>query len=99
MGAKQSKVKENSEKMELPPAYNPFTVRTLKATDAPKFEWTNTQCREWIYASLVDLCGNSEQAALAKLVKCEFNGCGVNLWVSPIPLIDLAGDENRRKIR
>ena len=69
-----------------PPAYEEVVKilekavkRSIRGTDAPKYDWTNAECREWICAVLVEKCGRTEDYAREKGEK--FDGCGPNLWL------------------
>ena len=61
-----------------PPSYEEIAKDQTQATDTPKYEWNNSECRDWIYAVLVEKCERSR--AYAEKAN-QFYGCGPNLWI------------------
>lgn len=59
-----------------------------KATDPPRWDWTNTQCREWLTEVLVYYCNQTRRVAAGNAKACMAGGFGPtlfkhshNLWV------------------
>lgn len=72
--------KSNPQNEQDPPTY--FEVvygqYKIKATDTPRWKWTQPQCRAWLVATLTTSLGNSEMEALRKAE--TFVGSGPYMW-------------------
>jgi hypothetical protein len=68
-----------------PPSYDETTNAmatppTICASDTPKWRWTRSQCREWIYAVLTEYCERDKFSAQQRASK--FEGFGANLYMT-----------------
>ncbi len=64
---------------------NPLTrlfEQKIRATDTPKWRWTQSQCREWIAAVLMTYLEYSPCDAATTAGK--FIGCGPNIYLSGV---------------